>query len=63
MNLLAGDLGGTKTILAIYTNESYPKILFKKYYISSYDRLPYFSISLIPKKFKFGPLIIITLLI
>ena len=35
MNLLAGDLGGTKTILAIYTNESYPKKLFKKYYISS----------------------------
>jgi len=35
MNLLAGDLGGTKTILAIYSNESYPKKLFEKYYISS----------------------------
>ena len=35
MNLLAGDLGGTKTILAIYSNEKYPKRLFNKYYISS----------------------------
>jgi len=35
MNLLAGDLGGTKTILAVYSNENYPKNLFKKYYISS----------------------------
>ncbi len=35
MNLLAGDLGGTKTILAVYSNESYPKKLFNKYYISS----------------------------
>ena len=35
MNLLAGDLGGTKTILAIYTNEYYPKKLFSKYYCSS----------------------------
>jgi len=35
MNLLAGDLGGTKTILAIYSNENYPKKLFEKYYISS----------------------------
>ena len=35
MNLLAGDLGGTKTILAIYSNETYPKKLFEKYYISS----------------------------
>ena len=35
MNLLAGDLGGTKTILAIYSNEKYPKKLFNKYYISS----------------------------
>jgi len=35
MNLLAGDLGGTKTILAIYSNENYPKKLFNKYYISS----------------------------
>ena len=35
MNLLAGDLGGTKTILAIYSNEDYPKKLFEKYYISS----------------------------
>ena len=35
MNLLAGDLGGTKTILAIYSNEEYPKKLFNKYYISS----------------------------
>ena len=35
MNLLAGDLGGTKTLLAIYSNESYPKKLFSKYYISS----------------------------
>ncbi len=35
MNLLAGDLGGTKTILAIYSNENYPQKLFEKYYISS----------------------------
>ena len=35
MNLLAGDLGGTKTILAVYSNENYPKKLFDKYYISS----------------------------
>ena len=35
MNLLSGDLGGTKTILAIYSNENYPKKLFNKYYISS----------------------------
>ena len=35
MNLLAGDLGGTKTILAVYSNENYPKKLFQKYYISS----------------------------
>ena len=35
MNLLAGDLGGTKTILAIYSKEKYPKKLFDKYYISS----------------------------
>jgi len=35
MNLLAGDLGGTKTILAVYSNENYPKQLFQKYYISS----------------------------
>ena len=35
MNLLVGDLGGTKTILAIYSNENYPKKLFEKYYISS----------------------------
>ena len=35
MNLLAGDLGGTKTILAIYSNENYPKKLFEKYYFSS----------------------------
>ena len=35
MNLLAGDLGGTKTILAIYSNEKYPKKLFDKYYLSS----------------------------
>ena len=35
MNLLAGDLGGTKTILAVSSNEKYPKNLFNKYYISS----------------------------
>ena len=35
MNLLAGDLGGTKTILAVYSNDNYPKKLFEKYYISS----------------------------
>ena len=35
MNLLAGDLGGTKTILAIYSSEKYPKKLFNKYYVSS----------------------------
>jgi len=35
MNLLAGDLGGTKTILAVYLKENYPKKLFEKYYISS----------------------------
>ena len=35
MNLLAGDLGGTKTILAIYSNENHPQKLFEKYYISS----------------------------
>ena len=35
MTLFAGDLGGTKTILAIYSNEEYPKKLFNKYYISS----------------------------
>ena len=35
MNLLVGDLGGTKTILAIYSNDKYPKKLFNKYYISS----------------------------
>ena len=35
MNLLAGDLGGTKTILAVYSNENYPKKLYEKYYISS----------------------------
>jgi len=35
MNLLAGDLGGTKTILSIYSSEKYPKKLFKQHYISS----------------------------
>ena len=35
MNLLAGDLGGTKTILAVYSNEIYPKKLYNKYYNSS----------------------------
>ena len=35
MNLLAGDLGGTKTILAIYSNENHPQKLFQRYYISS----------------------------
>ena len=35
MNLLAGDLGGTKTILAIYSSDKYPKKLFNKKYISS----------------------------
>ena len=35
MNLLAGDLGGTKTILAVYSNDNFPKKLFNKYYISS----------------------------
>ena len=35
MNLLAGDLGGTKTILAVYSNDNHPKKLFDKYYISS----------------------------
>ena len=35
MNLLAGALGGTKTILAVYSNENYPKKLYEKYYISS----------------------------
>ncbi len=35
MNLLAGDLGGTKTILAVYSNQNYPKKLYEKYYISS----------------------------
>ena len=35
MNLLAGDLGGTKTILAIYSDEAHPKKLYNKYYISS----------------------------
>ena len=35
MNLLAGDLGGTKTILAIYSNDIYPRKIFDKYYISS----------------------------
>ena len=35
MNLLAGDLGGTKTILAIYSKEKLPKKLFSQYYISS----------------------------
>ncbi len=35
MNLLAGDLGGTKTILAIYSKENHSKKLFNKYYISS----------------------------
>ena len=35
MNLLAGDLGGTKTILAVYSNENYPRKIFEKYYISS----------------------------
>jgi len=34
MNLLAGDLGGTKTILAIYSNDNYPQKLLGKYYIS-----------------------------
>ncbi len=34
MNLLAGDLGGTKTVLAIFSNEDYPKKLFSKYYVS-----------------------------
>ncbi len=35
MNLLAGDLGGTKTILAVFSNEKYPIKLFSKYYSSS----------------------------
>jgi len=35
MNLLAGDLGGTKTILAIYSKDKYPIKLFSKYYISA----------------------------
>ncbi len=43
MNLLAGDLGGTKTILAIYSNDVYPKKLFEKYYISS-DWKSFYSI-------------------
>ena len=30
MNLLAGDIGGTKTIIAIYSNERYPRKLFDK---------------------------------
>ena len=34
MNLLAGDLGGTKTILAIYSNDNYPQKILGKYYIS-----------------------------
>ena len=34
MNLLAGDLGGTKTILGIFSNENYPKKLFSKNYVS-----------------------------
>ncbi len=35
MNVLAGDLGGTKTILAVYSSENYPKKLYEKYYFSS----------------------------
>ena len=29
MNLLSGDLGGTKTILAVYSNDNYPKNYLK----------------------------------
>ncbi len=43
MNLLAGDLGGTKTILAVYSNENHPKKLFEKYYFSS-DWKSFYSI-------------------
>ena len=35
MNLLAGDIGGTKTVLAIYSSSKIPKQLFSKYYTSS----------------------------
>ena len=35
MNLLAGDLGGTKTILAVYSNEKHPIKLFSQHYYSS----------------------------
>ena len=35
MNLLAGDLGGTKTLLAVYSSEGYYKKIYSQYYTSS----------------------------
>ena len=35
MTLLAGDLGGTKTILSIYDWNNGPKKIFQKKYLSS----------------------------
>ena len=35
MNLLAGDIGGTKTLLGIYTSEKTPRKLFQRLYLSN----------------------------
>ncbi len=35
MNLLAGDIGGTKTVLSIYSFNDSPKKIFHKYYASA----------------------------
>ncbi len=35
MNLLAGDLGGTKTVLSIYSFKNSPRKIFHKYYASA----------------------------
>ena len=34
MNLLAGDIGGTKTLLGIYKFTGSPELVFKKNYVS-----------------------------
>ena len=34
MNLLAGDIGGTKTLLGIYENNDTPKLIYKKSFFS-----------------------------
>ena len=57
MNLLAGDLGGTKTILAIYSYESRPRKIHHKVYVSkdwsSFDLILKNYIKEIPKNIDY----------